>query len=280
MKTNEQKNTTTESFGISDRRSEGVAGPSREVSKRDAAASGAPKAGQEKTHEQNVQPGDTARHKGTRARGLCGPGTGQERASKSTPRKRTGRDLPSTAAGEAYTEREEDIREFFSSLMEHQDQMYNATFCKVRDLECQIKDLKCSIGDSERRIYDLESTMEDPECRTNDFEDAIDEIEQQFNDLGCSIAVSELRIRDLEHTLGIPERRIDELLCPIEELTCRINDPEYRIEDPEYPIEDPQHRINDFKHSMGDSERWIDDLKLCTESPATEQPETGMEERA
>ena len=47
MKTNEQENKTGESFGIPERRSEGVAGPSREVSKRDASASGADIAGQE-----------------------------------------------------------------------------------------------------------------------------------------------------------------------------------------------------------------------------------------
>jgi len=47
MKNNKLKNTTGESFGIPERRSEGVAGPSREVSKRDASASGADIAGQE-----------------------------------------------------------------------------------------------------------------------------------------------------------------------------------------------------------------------------------------
>jgi len=57
MKTNEQENKTEESFGISTRRSEGVAGPSREVSKRDAAASGADIAGQE-----NEEPGWRRRH--------------------------------------------------------------------------------------------------------------------------------------------------------------------------------------------------------------------------
>ena len=162
MKTNEQKTTTEKSFGIFERRSEGVAGPSREVSKRDAAASGAAKAGQENTHEQNVQTKDTVPRRVTRARGLRGQGTGQERASKSTIRKRTGRDLPSTDAGEAYIELEDDIREFFSSLNEQQDQMYNATFCKVRDLECQIKDLGHEIGDSERRINDLKLCRESP----------------------------------------------------------------------------------------------------------------------
>ncbi|MCX6688773.1 MAG: hypothetical protein NTZ39_03640 [Methanoregula sp.] len=55
MKTNEQENKTGESFGIPERRSEGVAGPSREVSKRDASASGVDDAGQENIDEQNVQ---------------------------------------------------------------------------------------------------------------------------------------------------------------------------------------------------------------------------------
>ncbi|MDD5024580.1 MAG: hypothetical protein PHN79_05705 [Methanoregula sp.] len=47
MKTNELKNKTAESFGIFKRRSEGVAGPSREVSKRDVSASGVAGTGQE-----------------------------------------------------------------------------------------------------------------------------------------------------------------------------------------------------------------------------------------
>ena len=57
MKTNEQENKTEESFGTPERRSEGVVGPSREVSKRDASASGADIAGQE-----NEEPGWMRRH--------------------------------------------------------------------------------------------------------------------------------------------------------------------------------------------------------------------------
>jgi chromosome segregation ATPase len=257
MKTNELKNATEKSFGIFKRRSEGVAGPSREVSKRDASASGADEAGQENTHDENVQTGVTVQQQVKRAHGFCGQSTGQERASKSAIRKRTRRDLQSPDTGEAYIELEDDIRKFFSSLMEQQNQMYNSMICKVRDLECQIKDLGHAIGDDERRIKDLECTIEDPGYRINDFGNFIDEIEDQFNDIGCLIAVSEIRIKDLEHTLGVPERQIDELIYPIEDLTCWIND---------------------LKHSMESSERRINNLKLCTESPTTEQ--SGIEKEA
>jgi hypothetical protein len=125
MKTNEQENKTEESFGIPERRSEGVAGPSREVSKRDAAASGADIAGQENTDEQNVQTGDTARQPVTRARGLHRQGTGQKQKSKSAIRKQSLRDLKSPDAEERLIEMENAFREFVSFASEQQDRMYN-----------------------------------------------------------------------------------------------------------------------------------------------------------
>ena len=52
MTTNEQENRTEGSFVISERRGNGIAGPSQEVSKTDAAASGADGAGRENNDEE------------------------------------------------------------------------------------------------------------------------------------------------------------------------------------------------------------------------------------
>ena len=97
MKNNKLKNTTGESFGIPERRSEGVAGPSREVSRRDAAASGADEAG---LANNNAGKSDTPKkithtapqlvERKTELRGLH---IGATRQPKSTIRRQTEQDL-------------------------------------------------------------------------------------------------------------------------------------------------------------------------------------------
>ena len=52
MTTNKQENTTKGSFEIPERRGNGIAGPSREVSRTDAAASGTDRAGHENNYDE------------------------------------------------------------------------------------------------------------------------------------------------------------------------------------------------------------------------------------
>jgi hypothetical protein len=146
MKTNEQENTTGGSLQIPVRRSTGVTGPSREVSKRDAAASGSDKAGLENN---NVGTSDTTKkitHKAPRLverkTGLRGQGIGASRESKSTIRKRTVQDIYSSDPEVTYVKAEMANRDLVCTLMERQDRMNEAIFLKINDLGYRIEDLE------------------------------------------------------------------------------------------------------------------------------------------
>ena len=174
MTDNKQKNTTGGSFGIiPERRSDGVAGPSRTVPGGDASASGAADdcnvnnheldveflrtaqrliernasapnvadAGQN-NHEQKKKTKDTSprlveRATALRCRSIC-----SARVSKSTYRKRTERDLNFPDADVPYIKTEHAIRDLVCSLLERQDRVTEAIFLKLNDLEYRVDDLE------------------------------------------------------------------------------------------------------------------------------------------
>ena len=128
------------------RRSAGVTGPSREVSQRDAAASGSDKAGEENN---NVGTSDTTKkitHKAPqlveRKTGLRGQGIGASRESKSVIRKRTEQDIFSLDPEVTYVKAERANRDLVCTLMERQDRMIEAIFLKINDFGYRIEDLE------------------------------------------------------------------------------------------------------------------------------------------
>lgn len=173
MTTSKQKTTTGGSFGIiPERRSDGVAVPSRTVPggdvsgaaddctvnnqqqdvetedtaprlvERDAAVSGAADDCNVNNHKLDVEIKDTAPHLVERAAGLRGLSICSARVSKSTCRKRTERDLHYPDAEVPYIKTEHAIRDLVCSLMERQDRMNEAIFLKLNDFEYRVDDLE------------------------------------------------------------------------------------------------------------------------------------------
>jgi len=146
MKTNEQKNTTTGSFGIPERRSDGVAGPSREVSKRDASASGSDKAGQENntivesdTTQKSTHTAPRLVERKTELRGLD---IGATRQPKSTIRRQTEQDLYCPDPEVTYVKAERANHDLVCTLMERQDRMNEAIFLKINDFGYRLEDVE------------------------------------------------------------------------------------------------------------------------------------------
>ncbi|MDO8871579.1 MAG: hypothetical protein Q7V05_02470 [Methanoregula sp.] len=174
MTDNNQKNRTGRSFGIiPERRSDGVAGPSRTVPGDESGASGdcdvnnpetdveflrtaqrlieryesvsgADDAGQENNQQPGVKIKDTPPRLVERATALRGLSICSAKDSKSTCRKRTERDLHSPYAEVPYIKTEHAIRNLVCSLMERQDRMNEEIFLKLNDLKYRFDDLELS----------------------------------------------------------------------------------------------------------------------------------------
>jgi hypothetical protein len=146
MKTYEQENTTGGSFKIPEPGSAGVTGPSREVSKRDAAASCSAKAGLENNNGRTSDITKKIAHKAPRLverkTGLRGQSIGASRESKSAIRKRTEQDIFSLDPEVTYVKAEKANRDLVCTLMERQDRMIEAIFLKINDLGYRIEDLE------------------------------------------------------------------------------------------------------------------------------------------
>jgi hypothetical protein len=144
--------TTGKSLGISGRVSEGVAGPSREVSQRDQIVSGAKSSGQEENselewakqhvmeepapvaHEPVPQPGGNVFRKTE----LHGTTTASTPDKGKKTRRRTIQSLKSPAATVSYQPFETAFRDFICSLMERQDMMGEDLLLHIADLQQQI----------------------------------------------------------------------------------------------------------------------------------------------
>jgi hypothetical protein len=148
--------TEGKSPGISERESEGVAGPSREVSQRDQIVSGAENAGQEEnselewakrhvkeepapvTQEPVPQPVRNVFRK-TELHGTMPASTPDE--GKKT-RRRTMQSLKSPGAMVSYQPFETAFKDFICSLMERQDMMGEELLLHIADLQQQIDALE------------------------------------------------------------------------------------------------------------------------------------------
>ena len=157
--------TEGKSQGISERESEGVAGPSREVSQRDQIVSGAENAGQEEnselewakrhvkeepapvkqepvTQEPVPQPVRNVFRK-TELHGTT-PASIPDECKKT--RKRTMQSLESPGVMESYHPFEVAFKDFICSLMEHQDMMGEDLLLHIADLQQQIDALKDKVN--------------------------------------------------------------------------------------------------------------------------------------
>jgi hypothetical protein len=157
--------TEGKSPGISERESEGVAGPSREVSQRDQIVSGAENAGQEEnselewakrhvkeepapvkqkpvTQEPVPQPVRNVFRK-TELHGTT-PASIPDECKKT--RKRTMQSLESPGVMESYHPFEVAFKDFICSLMEHQDMMGEDLLLHFADLQQQIDALKDKVN--------------------------------------------------------------------------------------------------------------------------------------
>ena len=148
--------TEGKSPGISERESEGVAGPSREVSQRDQIVSGAENAGQEENSELEwakrhvkeepapvkqepvTQPVRNVFRK-TELHGTMPASTPDE--GKKT-RRRTMQSLKSPGAMVSYQPFETAFKDFICSLMERQDMMGEELLLHIADLQQQIDALE------------------------------------------------------------------------------------------------------------------------------------------
>ena len=152
--------TEGKSPGISERESEGVAGPSREVSQRDQIVSGAENAGQEENSELEwakrhvkeepapvkqepvPQPVRNVFRK-TELHGTT-PASIPDECKKT--RKRTMQSLESPGVMESYHPFEVAFKDFIYSLMEHQDMMGEDLLLHFADLQQQIDALKDKVN--------------------------------------------------------------------------------------------------------------------------------------
>ncbi|MDO8871210.1 MAG: hypothetical protein Q7V05_00555 [Methanoregula sp.] len=174
MTDNKQKNRTGGSFGIiPERRSDGIAGPSRTVPgdtngatddcnvnnpeqdveflrtaqrliERNAPASDVADDCKKNNQQQGVKTKDTPPRLVERATALRGLSICSAKDSKSTCRKRTERALHSPYAEVPYIKTEHAIRALVCSLMERQDRMNEEIFLKLNDLKYRFDDLELS----------------------------------------------------------------------------------------------------------------------------------------
>ena len=156
----EENETAGKSPGISERRSEGVTGSSREVSKRDEKMPGAEGAGQEtkepaRDGEQTPgEPGNDTKpaprlvERKTELRGL---GIGARREPQTTTRRRTERDLAGPNPEVPCRKTEKAIRDLVASLMERQDRMNEEIFLKINDLGYRLNDAEEDIVDLKKQ---------------------------------------------------------------------------------------------------------------------------------
>jgi hypothetical protein len=148
---NKEDTTPSGSQKIPRRRSEGIAGSSREVTKPDAGASCAVGAGQESTNDGTVRkeqkigrPVPRLVERKTELRGL---GIAPSREKKSTLRRRTEQDLNGSDPEVPYARFEAAARDLVCSLMERQDRMNEEIFVKLNDLGYRQDDLEAVAGD-------------------------------------------------------------------------------------------------------------------------------------
>ena len=146
MKTNEQKNSTKDSFEIPVRISDGVSGPSREMSKRHEAASGA---GESVKENNNAGKSDTSKkiihtapRLAERRTGLRELGIGASQKSKNIIRQRTEQEIHCTDPEVMYVKAEWANRDLVCTLMERQDRLNEAIFLKINDPGYRIDDLE------------------------------------------------------------------------------------------------------------------------------------------
>jgi len=152
--------TEGKSPGISERESEGVAGPSREVSQRDQIVSGAENAGQEENSELEwakrhvkEEPAPVKQEPVTqpvrnvfRKTELHGTTLASIPDECKKTRKRTMQSLESPGVMELYHPFEVAFKDFICSLMEHQDMMGEDLLLHFADLQQQIDALKDKVN--------------------------------------------------------------------------------------------------------------------------------------
>ena len=161
--------TTGKSPGISGRESEGVAGPSREVSQRDQGASGEEITGQEENSElewakRHVKE-EPAPEKQEPVRQVPQPAGNVFRKTElhgtttaSTPdegkkiRKRTMQSLKSPGATVPYHQFETAFKDFICSLMERQDMMGEELLLHIADLQQQIDALEDQLNNVKKTV--------------------------------------------------------------------------------------------------------------------------------
>jgi hypothetical protein len=158
--------TEGKSPGISERESEGVAGPSREVSQHDQGSPGAKSTGQEENselewakqhvmeepapveHETVPQPDGNVFRK-TELHGTTTVSTPDK--GKKT-RRRTMQRLKSPGAAVSYQPFETAFRDFICSLIEHQDMMGEELLLHIADLQQQIDVLEDQLNKVKKTI--------------------------------------------------------------------------------------------------------------------------------
>lgn len=150
MAINTDENRTGESSGIPERRSNGIAGPSREVSKRDQVLSCTNGALQDMNDGGNIR-GDKKKHKAPllveRKTGLRGLGIAPAREPKGSTRRKTERDLSLPDPEVPYVKAEKAILDLVCSLMERQDRMNEEIFLKLIDLSYRQEDLEAIVAE-------------------------------------------------------------------------------------------------------------------------------------
>jgi len=172
--TDNTQETTGKSLGISGRESEGVAGPSREVSQRDQIDTRAECAGQEENRELEwakrhvKEEPATVKHEPVQRELLPQPVRTVFRKTElhgtvpaSTPeegkkiRRRTIQSLKSPGAMVSYQPFETAFRDFICSLMERQDLMGEELLLHIADLQQQIDALE----DQLNKVKKIESSV-------------------------------------------------------------------------------------------------------------------------
>ena len=152
MTDDDTKDTTLSgSAGIPGRRSDGSAGPSREVAGPDAGESCTVGAGEENTEEGIVQEPEISAfrvpRRVERKTELRRQGIVPLREKKSTHRRRTEQDLKDRDPEVPYTRFETAVRDLVCSLMERQDRMNEEIFAKLNDLGYRQDDLEATVED-------------------------------------------------------------------------------------------------------------------------------------
>lgn len=158
---NNKDSTPSGSLTIPVRRSEGVAGSSREVAKPDAGASCTVGDGQENTDDETIRDGQNSKdtqkttrpapRMAERKTELRGQGIAPSRENKSTLRKRTEQDLIGPDPEVPYARFETAARGLVCSLMERQDRMNEEIFFKLNDLGYRQDDLEEIVDDLKQK---------------------------------------------------------------------------------------------------------------------------------